>query len=232
MSSTPGLTQTLLSEEAAELRNEMQLVQLSDGQILFRKDEPGDAFYIIESGNVRIFTLDEEGKEITLNTLHAGEAFGELALMDDRPRSASASAIGPTILRRLSRDDFLQRVNTSPTLSEVVIRLLSERARHMTDYIERLGQWSRLVANGKYDQAMKNIEETGEMPDRALLAVANAVQEMVRAVKEREEKLRQEVQELRIQIDDSKRQQQVEEITTTDYFQNLAQQARKLRKRD
>ena len=228
----PGtLTQILLSDDAADVRAKMVTVELSDGEVLFNRGDSGDAFYVIESGQIRIFTHDEEGRELTLNTMSPGEAFGELALVDDRPRSASASAVGPTSLRRLSQEDFLSEVHTSPALSETVTRLLSQRTRHMTDYIERLGHWARLVAEGKYNQAMEGIRDTEKGSDRALAAVADAVESMVTAVREREERLKREVAELRIQIDEDKRKQQVAEITETDYFKQLTKQARQMRKR-
>lgn len=231
MTDSGAFVNALLADEAGSLRGAMGTVRLSDGEILFHRGEPGDAFFIIESGQIRIFTLDEEGSELTLNTLAAGEAFGELALVDDRPRSASAAALGPTVLRCLRRDEFLALVHTSPALTDTVIRLLSQRTRHMTDYIERLGQWARLIAEGQYDQAMQSIRDEESAPDRALAAVADAVGYMVQAVQEREEQLREEVAQLRIQIDESKREEQVSEITETDYFQGLTQHAESLRKR-
>lgn len=229
MTNPTTLTDILLSDEGAKIRNAMEIVQLDNGEILFNRGDPGDAFYVIDAGRIRIFTLDEAGRELTLNTLGAGEAFGELALVDDSPRSASASAAGPAALRRLSQEDFLAEVHTSPTLSQIVTRLLSQRARHMTDYIERLGYWARLVAEGHYDQAMANIQGVGETSDRALAAVADAVETMVKAVREREERLKKEVAQLRIQIDEKKRKKQVEEITETDYFQQLTRRAKDLR---
>jgi CRP-like cAMP-binding protein len=230
MNDQATLSQILLSAENPSVRDAMTTVRLADGEVLFHRGEPGDALYVVESGQVRIFTLDEAGRELTLNTMNPGEALGELALVDDRPRSASVAAIGPTSLSRLSREDFLNMVHTSPALTNRVIRLLSERTRHMTGYIELLGRWARLVAEGRYDQAMSSIRDRKKSGDRALAAVADAVEGMVRAVREREERLQKEVAQLRIQIDDAKRQEQVEEITETDYFKSLAQQARDLRK--
>jgi CRP-like cAMP-binding protein len=221
----------LLTDKTSALYECMTTVRLDAGEILFKRGDPGDAFYVVESGRVRVFTLDEEENELTLNALGAGEAFGELALVDDRPRSASVAALEPTTLRRLQRGDFLARVHTSPALTEVVIGLLSLRARHMTDYIERLGQWARLVAEGQYDHAMASIQAEKSAPDRALSAVADAVRMMVQAVQEREDQLRQEVAQLRIQIDESKREERVSEITETDYFQSLTQHAEDMRKR-
>jgi CRP-like cAMP-binding protein len=207
----------------------MRAVQLADGEVLFHRGEPGDALYVVESGHARVFTLDEAGRELTLNVMEPGEAFGEMALLDSRPRSASVAAVGPTTLRCLRRDDFLSWVHTSPELTNRVIRLISERARHMTEYIELMGHWARLVAEGRYDEAMRSVRQRSEAPDRAVTAVADAVEEMVKAVQRREKQLQNEVAELRIRIDQSKREEQVSEITETDYFKNLAQQARNLR---
>ena len=225
------LIQVLRAQEATLLRDAMAIVSLDDGQILFERGDPGDALYIIETGQIRIFALDEAQKELTLNTLGPGEAFGELALLDGLPRSASAAAVGPTTLHCLRREDFVQALRTSPSLTDTVVQLLSQRVRDLIDYVERLGHWTRLVAIGQYDQAMESIQTSADVPDRTLSAVADAVQSMVQVVQEREEQLRHEVAQLRIQINDAKRKQQVAEITETEYFQQLARRAQSMRKR-
>jgi CRP-like cAMP-binding protein len=225
------LVQAILEESEKSLQEALQVIRLEDGEVLFHRDEPGDAFYILDEGHIHIFTHDEAGTEVILNTLQPGETLGELALLDDQPRSASARALGACRLRRLQRSDFLRMLSNSPALTQAVVQLLSERARHMTNYIERLAHWSRLVAAGRYNQAMAGIQDAGAASDRALTAVAEAVEHMVQAVKEREEKLRREVAQLRIEIDEEKRKQQVSEITETDYFQSLAERAREIRGR-
>jgi CRP-like cAMP-binding protein len=230
MNDQASLSQILFSEGGRAIRQAMETVRLADGDVLFHRGDPGDALYVVESGRARVFTLDEAGQELTLNVMEPGEAFGEMALLDSRPRSASVAALGLTTLRRLRREDFLTTVHTSPELTSTVIRLVSERARHMTEYIELMGRWARLVAEGRYDEAMENIRERAEAPDRAVAAVADAVEDMVRAVREREQQLQKEVAQLRIRIDQAKREEQVAEITETDYFQKLAQQAKGLRK--
>ncbi len=230
MEEQASLSQILLSEGGRVLREAMEAVHLTDGEVLFHRDELGDALYVVEFGRVRVFTLDETGRELTLNVMEPGEAFGEMALLDSRPRSASVAAIGSTTLRCLHREDFLAQVHTSPELTKTVVRLISERARHMTEYIELMGRWARMVAEGRYDEAMRNIRDRAEVPDRTVAAVADAIGDMVRAVREREEQLQKEVAQLRIRIDQTKREKQVAEITETDYFQKLAQQAESLRK--
>lgn len=225
------LRKILLEDEDLQ-QNLMEMVHLSDGEILFNRGDPGDAFYLIETGQIRIFTFDREGKEITLNRLSAGETLGELALLDSQPRSASASAVGSSTLLRLKAQDFLDRMYESPILTRCVIWLLSQRARHMTEYIEQLGHWARLIIDGQYEQVLKRIEEVDTQGDRAVAAVAHSLRQMVRAVQEREERLLEEVSQLRIEIDQEKRKRQVEEITKTDVFKKLAKRAERRRQAD
>lgn len=223
------MRQILLSDQEM-IAHVMETVSLSDGQVLFHRGDPGDAFYLIEAGQIRIYTLDKEGREMTLNTLSAGETLGEMALLDAQPRSASAMAVGDSTLLRLSRADFLHQVQTSPRLSECVVQILSGRARHMTDYIERLGLWACMVIDGKYNEVIQSIEQSDTKGDRALAAVAGSLRQMVKAVQEREEKLRQEVVQLRIEIDQEKRQRQVEEITGSEGFLSMVERAKQRRR--
>ncbi|HEY75224.1 MAG TPA: cyclic nucleotide-binding domain-containing protein [Thermoflexia bacterium] len=221
----------LLADEEALHNLPFDRQEFEDGETIFERGDPGEDLYVVESGQVRIFTVDEGGRELTLNTLGPGEVFGELALLDSRPRSASAAAVGPTVLRRIDRSHLLSLIQSSPELAASLYDLLAQRTRHMTDYIERLGHWARLVAEGRYDEAMRSLQAEGQVSDRALAAVADAVRTMVQAVREREERLRREVAQLRIEIDEVKRRKSVAEITDTEYFRDLARRARELRKR-
>jgi CRP-like cAMP-binding protein len=138
-----------------------------------------------------------------------GESLGEMALLDGQPRSASASAIGSCTVLRLKRDDFLMHIHHSPISIESIIQILSERARHMTGYIEQMGHWARLIIDGQYNQVIEIVEQLDPEGDRALVAVADSLKEMVKAVQEREESLRQEIIQLRSEIDEQKRKQKV-----------------------
>lgn len=219
----------LLLEDTELLKTIVEPMQLADGHILFQRGDPGDALYIIESGQIRIVTFDQEGKEITLNTMVAGETLGELAILDAHPRSASAIAVGSCTLLRISRPDFLRRVYSSPALSACVIQILSGRIRYATEYIEQLGLWSRMIIDGEYDAVIQSIEQITAVTDRAVVAAANSIRQMVKVVQQREESLRQEVSQLRIEIDDEKRQRQVEEITNSESFQDLLKLAKQHR---
>jgi len=108
------------------------------GTMIFHKDQAGDTLYIIESGRVRIFLAAEGGEELTPREHGAGEVFGELALLDGAPRSASVEAVEDTVTYTLNRIDFQRYLVEAPQLSLALIKLLSSRLRELTDYAESL----------------------------------------------------------------------------------------------
>jgi len=76
--------------------------------ILF-EDDPGDALYIVSSGQVKVVLIGEDGREVILSVLGDGDFFGEMSLIDDEPRSAHVIAMKDSHLLVLRRDDFQSR---------------------------------------------------------------------------------------------------------------------------
>ena len=95
------------------------------GQAIFREGEPGDVLYIVAEGEVEIFM---GGKR--LETLEAGDILGEMALIEDRPRSASAFARTDCLLTLITRPHFLTLVQRTPLFAIQVMRVLAKRLRH------------------------------------------------------------------------------------------------------
>ena len=106
--------------------------------MLFHEDQAGDALYIVESGRVRIFRSAESGEELTLEVLGPGDVFGEMALLDGLPRSASAATLEDSVLDTLSRDEFQRHLTASPEFASALLAYLSQRVRHVMDYAETL----------------------------------------------------------------------------------------------
>ncbi len=121
----------LLSD--SELSQKMEPVQLTDGQVLFQQGDSEAAFYLIESGEIRIDKWDCDGKEISLDTLGAGQTLGELALIDGQSHSVTAISLGSSHLLRLNRNDFFKRVYNSAELSQLLIQLGNQRLRCLID---------------------------------------------------------------------------------------------------
>ncbi|MBI3975399.1 MAG: Crp/Fnr family transcriptional regulator [Armatimonadetes bacterium] len=129
-----GLGDEMLAGLAARLRRRT----FRRGTMIFHKDQAGDALHIIESGRVRFFLPAEAGDELTIEVAGPGEVFGELALLDGQPRSASAEALDDTVTQVLGREEFQTYLTASPELAAALIGLLSTRLRHVTDYAESL----------------------------------------------------------------------------------------------
>lgn len=97
-----------------------------DGQIIFLEHEPGSELYIIQEGKVKITKL-VDNNEVLLAVLKKGDIFGEMSLLDNKPRSASAIAFGPTKLMAVSKANFEPTVKAHPEIATRIIELLSER---------------------------------------------------------------------------------------------------------
>jgi CRP/FNR family transcriptional regulator, cyclic AMP receptor protein len=109
---------------------------LEAGRTLFLKGDPGDALYAIRRGQVRIATAAEDGQRRTLAILGPGDVFGEVALLDGRPRTATAVASEPTELFAVLRRDLLALVERTPGVAVQLIELLCARIRWMSERAE------------------------------------------------------------------------------------------------
>jgi len=99
------------------------------GEIIIREDTVADTFYIIQKGKVAITKMFEDGEEMVLAIQHDGDFFGEMALLDKGPRSASAVALESTVLLEISRVDFSILLKKAPLLAYAMMRELSARLR-------------------------------------------------------------------------------------------------------
>lgn len=118
--------------DAAELEQLAMRVErrnFGPGDTIFSENDKGDALYIVDSGTVRIWVLDDDARPVTLAELQEGSFFGELAVLDRGPRSTNASAVNNTVLHRLSSDDFQQFLMQHPEASMDVICEIGARMR-------------------------------------------------------------------------------------------------------
>jgi CRP/FNR family transcriptional regulator, cyclic AMP receptor protein len=136
------------------------------GQRIFDKGDAGASMFIIASGAVRIFLPPDpalpaaEQMRVDLRESRAGDHFGELALFDAQPRSASAEASAPTLLLELSREDFVADVVRSPA---AVLAILSEVAQRLRDTTNLLGQ---RAAKDAYQEIHENLTWAQRLADR------------------------------------------------------------------
>ena len=108
-------------------------------ETIFHEGDPGDSLYIVESGSVKIVLLSPESEEgAIIATLSRGDFFGELALLDGAPHSATAVAMEPTDALVLKRDRFEDLVETEPLLRRALFAGLVTELRRLTGHVQEL----------------------------------------------------------------------------------------------
>ena len=123
------LFKRLSPEELEELAVEVEQVKFKSEETIFNANDSGDALYVVDSGAIRIWVLDEDMEPVTLKELEPGDFFGELAVLDQGPRSTNATSIGETELHRLSSDDFQKFLLKHPDVAIDVICEIGARMR-------------------------------------------------------------------------------------------------------
>jgi CRP-like cAMP-binding protein len=106
------------------------------GAVICHQGDPGDCLYGILRGQVRIFNIGAENREILLNILLPGSLFGEIALIDDRPRTAHASAMEDCELLLMHRHHFMPLLEEDPRLAIHMLGILCARVRWTSSMIE------------------------------------------------------------------------------------------------
>jgi CRP/FNR family transcriptional regulator, cyclic AMP receptor protein len=125
---------TELQAIAAQTRE----VSFKKNAILMTEGDIGESMYIIRSGSVKVFVSDSDGKELILYHQNTGSIVGDIALLDDAPRSASVTATEATHAFMISKAKFLDLLREHPELSIGVIRSLTQRLREATEGSRRL----------------------------------------------------------------------------------------------
>lgn len=138
-------------------------------ETLFREGDEGDQMYLIKSGKIRIVKEMSKGEEKTLAVLEAGAFFGEMAVLDKRPRSASAIAETDTELIIVNRDVFLRKINENPFIKYVILTL-TERLRKTDDMLKYISVHNEQMRFIHYlsDKGRKNDKGTGEYIDTGI----------------------------------------------------------------
>ena len=93
-------------------------------QVIFREGKPGSTAYVVQEGKVEIYKTMNEGKEVILGTVETGGLFGELALVDNQPRMASARAKERTVLVAVNRQTFDNKMAGTDRFIKAILRIL------------------------------------------------------------------------------------------------------------
>src|SRR5512145_1585128 len=98
------------------------------GEIIIQENDLGETAYVITQGQVEV-TKALQGQKVHLAYLEAGETFGEMSMIDEKPRSATVTAVTETLVSEIRRDDFFESFQTDPKVALQLLKVLFERLR-------------------------------------------------------------------------------------------------------
>nr|WP_086133018.1 Crp/Fnr family transcriptional regulator [Methylocaldum sp. RMAD-M] len=145
----------------AELASCAAIKSYPKNSIIIREGEEGGALFIILSGKVQAYLSSANGRMVILSTQGAGSFFGELSLLDGEPRSASITALEPTVCSLIPRLALKTWLKSHPDAASSIIRSLTQRIRSLTENVRGLALsdvYGRLVKT-LYDMAVENENE-------------------------------------------------------------------------
>ena len=118
-----------------ELARRLVIRRFGPGQVIFHHGDPGGLLYIISRGKVKISHSTPDGQEALLAILGAGDFFGELALLDNSPRSATAESIEATETLTLHREDFRRYLSNNPNFAMHVLQTMAKHIRRLNSQL-------------------------------------------------------------------------------------------------
>jgi CRP/FNR family transcriptional regulator, cyclic AMP receptor protein len=149
------LFQLLDADERAALAHMMEQASFPAGQRIFQEGEPGDRMYVVCSGAVELATTDKLGQKLLLTTASRGDLFGELSLLDHRPRNARATVLADAELLVLDRATLVDFIRRRPDAALDMMAVMGGRMRVTTN---RLRQMATRNANEEMETKVTVLE--------------------------------------------------------------------------
>lgn len=185
-----------LSPEAAEQAATQVVTRRHPAnQVILLENDWGNSVYFILEGWVKIRTYNLDGKEVTLNILGKGEVFGEMASLEEIPRSTDVITLVPTVIGNMPAQHFVKLLNTEPLAGLYLARLMAKRLRQVnrrlrlreSDSQSRVADILLFLADGQGKVAGQGME-IPNLPHRELSGLSGLARETVTRVLSKLEK--------------------------------------------
>jgi signal transduction histidine kinase len=149
------LLNSLPAHEQQAVSQIAQLKIYQAGEVVFKEGDPGEGLFVIGEGHIKICINTGLDQPIELSQLGPGEFFGEMAVLDNEPRSATAIAAEPTELYYITRPALMEQLQHSPALAFSLTRQLSRRIRDFNrQYLREMLQAERLILVGRFARSI------------------------------------------------------------------------------
>lgn len=163
---------TLEDVQLRQVRTLLKRQRFKPGETIFLQGDPGDCLYIVREGYVRIYLLSADGREVTIRVYGGGEAFGEFAVLDGKPRSACAIAASDLSTLVIYRADFMTLIERHVSVLQRVVEVLTERLRYTTLFSKSL---AFLSASGRVASALVALaDQASSAPGAVKLAITQS----------------------------------------------------------
>lgn len=190
--STIPLFSGLPADELARFADLVRDRSYPKGSVILFQDDPGDSLFVVRLGRVKVVLIGEDGREVILGVLEPGAHFGELALIDDQPRSAHVIAMEDAQLLVLRREDFRRRVEANPSVAWALLTELSRRLRRAD---EKIGGLVLLDVPGRIARLLLDMAAEGGGVTIDKLLTHQTIAQMIGASRETVSRAMKEFQE-------------------------------------
>jgi CRP-like cAMP-binding protein len=179
---------SLTAQQLEELGRMARRQRFGRDEVIFYQGDPGDSFYVLLSGQVKVSVSSPEGQEAILVMLEAGESFGELALLDEQPRSATIEATGATEVLVMRKDEFHRIIHQYPDIALHLLRVMTKRLRDtdqlvqdaaFLDVAERLAKKLLQLLDSHGRRSERGLELDIHLTQQDLAAMIGATRESV-----------------------------------------------------
>jgi uncharacterized membrane protein len=154
-----SLFNLLDDQERSDLAAQLDLVCVAAGETFFNYGDPGDAIYVINSGEAEVFYRNDTGERVVLEVARRGDFFGELSMLDNGPRTASVVAVKDTTALRLERSHLEKFLELRP---QAAMDLLAAMARRQRSNVERLRHTATRNVNEESEDKRTFIQKSAD----------------------------------------------------------------------
>lgn len=138
---------------------------LRRGEVVFSQGDEGDSLYVVASGRLKLAVTTQHGSTIVLTTVAHPDTFGELAVVDGRPRSATVVALEPSVLLAVGRPTVLSLLSDSAAVSEALLRGIGATVRRLT---EQAADLALLDLTARVAKLLVTLADQHDVPDAAV----------------------------------------------------------------
>ncbi len=129
---------SLKDKELKSIGELFEILKFNNNDTVFNEGDPSDKFYILAEGNVKIMKHSIAGKDIILEIMSPGDVFGGVAVLDNKPYPASAQAMEPSSLIRISRQNLFQLMEEYPILKLEIVKYFSDKLRDAHEMLKNI----------------------------------------------------------------------------------------------